>query len=552
MKTKNNSLNNKDILLQIVKEILSLKNASEQNISKIISKYPSINSGTFSKSQIISLFKKYIREISLSDSNKNRFLSLIKMKKTRTLSGVTPVTVLTKPYPCPGNCIYCPNDPNMPKSYISSEPGAQRAFSNHFDPYLQVFNRLLAYKNIGHSTDKVELIVLGGTWSYYQESYQIWFIKRCFDAMNDFKSRSTKYISKVSLFKKTTWKDLIQVQKKNETAKSRCVGLVLETRPDYVTKKEVIRLRRFGATKIQIGIQSLSNKVLKLNNRGHNVDATAKALTLLRVAGFKIHAHWMPNLLGSTPKDDIEDFKKLFDDKRFKPDELKIYPCSLIQNTKLFDYYNKGKWKPYTEKQILSILTKCILLTPRYCRITRVIRDISSEDIFAGNKKSNLRQIIENDLRKDNKKVVEIRFREIKGELVDSSNLTLKETVYKTSSSTEYFLEYITKEDKITAFLRLSLPNKDNYRNKLSVIKEIVNSAMIREIHVYGQTLGIGNEEKGKAQHSGLGKKLIQEAIRISKEKKYNKLSVISSVGTREYYRNNGFKDGSLYQSTTL
>lgn len=548
MKTKNISLNNKDILLQIVKESLSLKNPSEQDISKIMCKHPSVELDVFSKSQLIILFKKYNKEINLSGVDKERFLSLIRMKKVRTLSGVTPVTVLTKPYLCPGNCIYCPNDPNMPKSYISSEPGAQRAYSNHFDPYLQVYNRLLAYKNIGHPTDKVELIVLGGTWSFYPESYQIWFIKKCFNAMNDFTSRSTKYISKIFPFKKCSWKDLVLAQKKNETAKTRCVGLVLETRPDYVTEKEVIRLRKLGATKIQIGIQSLNNKVLKVNNRGHNVETTAKALKLLRMAGFKIHAHWMPNLLGSNPKQDLEDFKKLFSDKRFKPDELKIYPCSLIQNTKLFDYYNKGKWKPYTEKQILNVLTKCILLTPRYCRITRVIRDISSEDILAGNKKSNLRQIVESELRKKNKKVSEIRFREIKGEIVNSNDLSLKVTSYDTSSSKEYFLEYVTNEDKITGFLRLSLSKK----NTLSFIKEIDKSAMIREIHVYGQTLGIGSEEKGKAQHSGLGKKLIQEAIKISKENKYNKLSVISSVGTRVYYRNNGFKDGTLYQYLDL
>jgi len=548
MKTKNTSLNNKDILLQIIKEILALRNSSEQAISKVMSRHPSVESEIFSKSQIISLLKKYKKEIKLKDIDEKRFLSLIRMKKIRTLSGVTPVTVLTKPYPCPGNCIYCPNDPNMPKSYISSEPGAQRAYSNHFDPYLQVFNRLLAYKNIGHPTDKVELIVLGGTWSYYPESYQIWFIKRCFDAMNEFNLRSTKYISKISKFKKTSWEELIIVQKKNETSKTRCVGLVLETRPDYVTEKEVIRLRKLGATKIQIGIQSLNNRILKLNNRGHSVEATAKALKILRMAGFKIHAHWMPNLLGSDPKQDIEDFKKLFLDKRFKPDELKIYPCSLIQDTKLFEYFKKGKWKPYTEKQIISVLTKCILLTPRYCRITRVIRDISSEDIFAGNKKSNLRQIIESDLRKKDKKVSEIRFREIKGEIVDSKDLTLKETTYLASPSTEYFLEYVTKEDKIAGFLRLSLPNT----NSQNFNKEIDKSAMIREIHVYGQTLGIGSEEKGKAQHVGLGKKLIQEAIKISKENNYNKLSVISSVGTKEYYRNNEFKDGTLYQYISL
>ncbi|MFZ2663978.1 MAG: tRNA uridine(34) 5-carboxymethylaminomethyl modification radical SAM/GNAT enzyme Elp3 [Patescibacteria group bacterium] len=548
MKTKNNNKTNKDILLQIVKEILSLKNPSEQDISKIMCKHPSVETTMFSKSQIINLFKHYKKELNLSNTNEKYFLSLIRMKKVRTLSGVTPVMVLTKPYPCPGNCIYCPNDPNMPKSYISSEPGAQRAYSNKFDPYLQVFNRLVAYKNIGHSTDKVELIILGGTWSYYPKSYQIWFIKRCFDAMNDFTSKSTKYITKSLLDKKCSWKSLMNAQKENETAKTRCVGLVVETRPDYITKDEVIKLRKLGATKVQIGVQSLNNSVLKLNNRGHNVESTANAFKLLRMGGFKIHAHWMPNLLGSDPKEDISDFKKLFSDKRFKPDELKIYPCSLIQNTKLFDYYNKGKWKPYTEKQTLNVLTKCFLLTPRYCRITRVIRDISSEDIFAGNKKSNFRQIVEKSIEESGKRIVEIRSREIKNEEINHQDLVLNITSYDTSSSTEYFLEYITKGDKIVGFLRLSLPRS----NISNFIKELNNSAIIREVHVYGQTLGIGDEEKGKAQHSGLGKRLIQKAIEISKDNKYSRLSVISSVGTRLYYRNNGFKDGVLYQHLDL
>ncbi|NMB91671.1 tRNA uridine(34) 5-carboxymethylaminomethyl modification radical SAM/GNAT enzyme Elp3 [candidate division WWE3 bacterium] len=543
MKTKNNNSTDKDILLQIIREILSLKDPSEQDISKVICRHPSTGSKTFSKSQIISLFGIYKTEMGLSENDKKRFLSLVRMKKVRTLSGVTPVTVLTKPYACPGDCIYCPNDSRMPKSYIVSEPGAQRAYLNKFDPYLQVYNRLVAYKNIGHPTDKVELIVLGGTWSFYTEEYQIWFIKRCFDAMNDFTPDSIKCVSKISQDTQSSWELLVHTQKKNEISKTRCVGLVVETRPDYITEKEIVRLRKLGVTKVQIGVQSLNNKVLKINNRGHNVESTANAFKLLRMGGFKIHAHWMPNLLGSTPRKDIKDFKKLFTDGRFKPDELKIYPCSLIKNTKLFDYYTRREWKPYTEKQVLDVLTKCFLLTPRYCRITRVIRDISSEDIFVGNKKSNFRQVVERKLKESCRKIREIRFREIKDEKVLLDDLSLKVTCYKTKFSTEYFLEYVTSEDKIAGFLRLSLPKSSNH-----FIEEISKCAMIREIHIYGQTLGIGTEEKGKAQHSGLGRKLIQKAVEISRRKKYTKLSVISSVGTRSYYRSNGFKDGELYQ----
>lgn len=545
MKRKSNLLD-KDILLQIIKEIAGLKSPGDVDVARIISKHPKSSGRTFSKSEIIEGYQVLKKELKLSPAVEKIFLLSIRMKKVRTLSGVTPVTVLTKPYPCPGNCVYCPNDPKMPKSYLSSEPGAQRAASNKFDPYLQVYNRLVAYKSIGHPTDKVELIVLGGTWSYYPEKYQIWFIKRCFDAMNDFDPVKASYISKVSVEKTCAWEDLFKTQKINESAKTRCVGLVLETRPDYVTEFEVIRLRKLGATKMQMGVQSLDDAVLKLNKRGHDVETTARAFSLLRSAGFKIHAHWMPNLLGSNSKADVKDFKKLFSDKRFKPDELKIYPCSLIAGTKLVDFYKKGKWIPYSEEDLLYVLKNCLLLTPRYCRITRMIRDISSKDILVGNKKSNFRQIVEQDFEKKGNKINEIRYREIKNEKIIAKDLELKITTYETTTSSEYFMEYVTKKDKITGFLRLSLPKVKPF------IKELENCAIIREIHVYGQALGLGVEKKGEAQHMGLGKKLIEEAKNIAKNKNYAKLAVISSVGTREYYRNNNFKFGELYQYLPL
>jgi elongator complex protein 3 len=437
----------------------------------------------------------------------------------------------------------------MPKSYLSMEPGAQRAFSNKFDPYLQVYNRLVAYNRIGHPTDKVELIVLGGTWSFYPEEYQIRFIKRSFDAMNDFDSEDkVDYLGEESIEKEevTEWEELEKVQVENQKARSRCVGLVLETRPDYITKEEVSRLRRFGATKIQIGVQSLDDKVLKMNNRGHGIKETKKAFELLRLAGFKIHAHWMPNLYGSNPEKDIEDYKKLFEMEEFKPDELKIYPCSLIAGTRLFDLYEKGKWEPYTEEQLLYVLGKCLSLTPGYCRLTRVVRDISSDDIVAGNKKTNFRQIVQKHLEEKGIEMKDIRYREIRNKKVKESDLTMKVEGYETTVSTEYFLEYVTKEDKIAGFLRLSIPKEKSF------IKEIENTAIIREVHVYGTAVGIGKEEKGKAQHIGLGSKLMEKAENISLEKGFTEISVISSIGTREYYRRKGYEMRGLYQVKVL
>lgn len=540
---------NRDILLQIIRKIAEIEDPVDQDVAQIISKHPSSSSKTFSKSQIIEFYSKNKKELNLTSQKEKKFLNVIKMKKVRTISGVTPVAILTKPFPCPGNCIYCPNDPQMPKSYLSMEPGAQRALSNEFDPYLQVYNRLVAYNKIGHRTDKVELIVLGGTWSFYPEEYQIWFIKRSFDALNDFKHDIKVEYREIGGKKEkesASWEELFTSQKKNESAKSRCVGLVLETRPDYITQSEIIRLRKLGATKIQIGVQSLDDEILKLNKRGHLVEFTKNAFKILRSAGFKIHAHWMPNLYGSSPKKDIQDFKKLFSDESFRPDELKIYPCSLIKDTGLFNLYKKKKWRPYTETQLLTVLKECLSFTPRYCRLTRVVRDISSDDIVAGNKKSNFRQIVEKSLEEDRIKINEIRYREIKSEKVKMSNLKMAITEYSTSNSTEYFIEYVTKDDKVAAFLRLSLPTEK------SIIKEIDGSSIIREVHVYGETVDIGKEEKDLAQHMGLGSRLIEEAEEISKNHGFSKISVISSIGTRGYYSKKGYKLKELYQVKKL
>ncbi len=522
-----NPLTHQKKLLSLIKALKTVKKLTPKKYHQLIKKYPKSDSHLFTKSEIIAGIRHF-------DPSK-KLITKIQMKPIRTLSGVVPVTLLTKPFPCPGKCIFCPDDVKMPKSYLSAEPGAQRAAANQFDPYNQVYSRLQTYHANGHSTDKIELIILGGTWSVYPVSYQIWFIKRCFDALNNFKGQSLPSV-KYQVSGKSTWPALKKAQIKNETAKTRCVGLSLETRPDWISKKELINFRKLGCTKVQIGLQSLDNKILTLNQRGHTTKESKQAIKLLRLAGFKIQAHWMANLYGSNPKKDQHDFNKLFSIPDYRPDELKIYPTALLESAELMKYYQKGKWRPYSNKELINLLISTLTQVPQYCRVSRMIRDFSAADIIVGSKTSNLRQLIEAQA----KQIQEIRFREIRQKPVSVKDLKLKIITYKTSIGTEKFLQFVTRTNQIAGFLRLSLPTKKPF------IKELEQSSIIRELHVYGQALRLG--AKAKTQHLGLGTKLINQAKSISRKNHFKKLSVISAIGTKEYYRSRHFQDGELYQ----
>lgn len=532
-------------LKNLFENIALEKKWDENSLNKILRQYKKENGNLYKNDELVQLFeiaKKDIKKKDISLIEKR-----IRLKPTRTNSGVAVVTVMTMPYYCPGNCIFCPNDRSMPKSYIASEPGSQRALKMMFDPYAQVYNRLIALKNIGHSIEKVEIIVLGGTFSVYDGNYKIWFVKELFRALNRVKKSTKKYIEpREFAMEQTDWKDLEKEQVKNETAYCRNVGLVLETRPDFLSKGELMYLRRLGATKIQIGIQSLCEKVLRENETGRDNEDTKKAFELLRLFGFKIHGHWMPNLYLSTPKEDIRGYKELFTDP-YHPDEMKIYPTSVIPNTDLYELYKEGKYKPYDEKTLVKVVGECIALTPRYCRLSRVIRDIPSQEIAAGNKKTNLRQIVEQYLEKKGIKPEDIRSREIKGEEITKEDIKLEKITYKTSTGTEIFLSYKTKkDDKICGFLRLSLPKKIISRKH--PLDELKESSIIREVHVYGKVVGIDKKSKeGESQHLGLGKELIKLAEDISKKRGYKKISVISAIGTREYYKKLGYKRNDLY-----
>jgi elongator complex protein 3 len=464
-------------------------------------------------------------------------LSKIRMKPTRTLSGVTTVTVLTRYYPCPGECIFCPTEKQMPKSYLSQEPGARRGLENKFDPYAQVYNRIRALKAVGHPTDKIELLILGGSFSAYPLNYQEWFVRRCFDAMNEVNPQDNP-----------NFNTLQEAQTRNVHAKHRNVGLVIETRPDLISKGDLPWYRYLGVTKVQTGAQSLDNHILALNKRGHTAEDTLKATALLRAGGFKIVLHWMPNLLGATPESDREDFKRLWGDDAFCPDELKIYPCQLLENTELYEIWKQGNYQPYSEATLLDLIADIKTEVPRYCRINRIIRDIPSTYVVAGNKNTSLRQDIQREMKRRGTHCECIRCREVRKQKVTAGTVTMHDLTYHPAHAEEHFLSFDTPDDKLAGFLRLSLP-EDTYTTNIIDLEE---AAIIREVHVYGQSLEVGEERSGIAQHSGLGTRLIQEAERIAKDKGHQRLAVIAAVGTRAYYAERGFEMGGFYMTKDL
>lgn len=548
-----------------------------------------------------------------------RLLDALRMKPRRTASGVATITVITKPWPCSGSCLFCPNDVRMPKSYLHREPACERAEQSWFDPYLQVAARLTALSQMGHATDKIELIVLGGTWSDYPESYQVWFISELFRALNegarhpgqgrpaeepsatpspelpasvaeriawyrghgfpegeaalgsfaapaqdavdagartynaavrDLYGASTPH-ALLAPQATATWEDLERLQRENEVAAHRVVGLVIETRPDTVSAPALERIRRLGATKVQMGVQSLDQRILDLNGRNIRVGQIERAFSLLRLFGFKIHTHQMLNLLGATAEGDRADYRRLVTDPAFLPDEVKVYPCALIESARLRDRYEDGSWVPYSEDELLSVLADDILATPGFCRISRMIRDFSSDDIRAGNKKPNLRQLVEARLAASGGAVREIRFREVGTAPVRVEELSLRELAYDTACTRERFLEWVDPAGKIAGFLRLSLPDAAAVRAEGDALPVGAGAAMIREVHVYGAVARLG--EGGRAaQHLGLGRRLVERAARIARAEGYDRLNVISAVGTRAYYRALGFADNGLYQQREL
>lgn len=486
-------------------------------------RYPLPGGGYLAKHVLVAAYRELVDSGQWAEDT--QLLARIRMKPVRTLSGVTTVTVLTKPYPCPGKCIFCPTDVRMPKSYLPDEPGARRGLQHNFDPYEQVRSRITALEAVGHPTDKVELLILGGTWSAYRRDYQEWFVRRCFDALNERDSAT-----------------LEEAHRLNETSAHRNVGLVVETRPDRIHAGELRRLRQLGVTKVQLGAQSLDDRILELNQRGHTSAQLLKATCMLRAAGFKIVLHWMPNLLGATLDSDRADFARLW--QGYCPDEIKIYPTQLLANAELYSYWLRGEYQPYTTEELIQLIADIKPTIPRYCRVNRVIRDIPSTNVVAGNRRTSLRQDVHAELARRGQRCECLRCREVREERVDPWTLHLEDQIYSTACSSEHFLSFVTPDDRVAGYLRLSLPNADAPETGLDDLR---GAALIREVHVYGQSLPVGAEEPGAAQHIGLGTRLLQHAEEIASKAGFRRLAVIAAVGTRPYYLSRGFRRGELY-----
>lgn len=526
-------------ILQIARLILE-EVRQGRPLARAALRHPKPSGGVLGKHVLVAAYRQLVKSGEWKPDP--AVLNHIRMKPVRSLSGVTTITVLTKPHPCPGRCIFCPTTECMPKSYLPDEPGAARAFQNEFDPYRQVCSRLDSYAAVGHPTDKIELLILGGTWSAYPAEYQEQFIHRCFDALNEEETPSLK-----------------DAQRLNETAPHRNVGLVIETRPDGITPAELVRLRRLGVTKVQMGAQSLDDRILALNQRGHTTADTLHATALLRAAGFKIVLHWMPNLLGATPETDRADFLRLWNGG-YCPDEIKIYPTQLLENSELFHIWEKGGFSPYSTEQLVELVADLKTSIPDYCRVNRVIRDIPSTHVVAGNKRTSLRQDALAEMERRDQHCRCIRCREVRSEGVNAASLSLRDDCYLAAHAEEHFLSFVTPGDRIAGYLRLSLPvdpkaasheqaaEASRLRETVwEALPELRNAALVREVHVYGQALAVGGEQVGAAQHIGLGTRLLNQAAYIAAERGFNRLAVIAAIGTRQYYAGRGFAQSGHY-----
>ncbi|MFH0868326.1 MAG: tRNA uridine(34) 5-carboxymethylaminomethyl modification radical SAM/GNAT enzyme Elp3 [Candidatus Woesearchaeota archaeon] len=501
-------------------------------------------------------------------------------KPTRTISGVAVCAIMTKPMPCPhGKCAYCPGGPksafgSVPQSYTGKEPATRRAIRNKYNAYLQVMNRLEQYVAASHVPDKLELIIMGGTFPSFPKSYQENFIKNAMQAMNDFSSlfiknnnlnitkfkdffqlpgdiadkKRTKDIHKKLLKIKNSKKTTLEKEQiKNEKAAIRCVGLTIETRPDYGKLEQANEMLRLGCTRVELGIQTVYDKVLEKIERGHSVKDSIESTRILKDLGFKINYHVMPGLPSVTKEQDLNSLKTLFKDENFRPDMLKIYPCMVMKGTKLFEDWKKGNFKPLTTEKAASLIAEFKKYIPEYVRIMRVQRDIPTFMTESGIDRTNLRQYVEKICKEKDIKCRCIRCREAGIRNLNLKNLRIKIIEYKASKGKEFFIAAEDeKNDILFGYCRLRFPSQ-------LLRQEITkNSSVIRELHIYSTAVSIGKKSKQSFQHRGIGKKLMKIAEQITKKHNKNKVVVISGIGAKQYFAKLGYKHDGPYMSKIL
>jgi elongator complex protein 3 len=514
---------------KIIKELIKAKIKTKEELfdfkRKIAKKY---KIKILSNFELFEFYQKLLKEKRIKRSKDLE--KILKIKPVRSLSGIVNVTVLTKPYPCPGKCIFCPTEKNLPKSYLSEEPAVERAKSLNFDPYLQTKKRIEMLKLEGHKTDKIELRIVGGSFTFYLKRYQEWFVKRCFDGANGKKSKNLK-----------------EAQRKNEKAKNRIVGISIETRPDLINEEEIIWLRKLGVTMIEIGVQSVFDEILEKNETGLNAEKIARATKILKDAGFKVLYHLMPNLMGSNLELDKKCFEIVFSDERFKPDWVKIYPAVVTKESRLYKFWKEKKYKPYDCKELIELLIEIKKNLPFWVRVTRIFRDIPSTKIVAGCKILNLREVVKKEMEKRGLFCRCIRCREVRANYDPKEKVYLFREDYKASGGKEIFLSFENKErTKLFSYLRLRIPSQI-FERKKHFLPVLENSAIIREIQTLGEMVPVGIK-KIAPQHRGLGKILVKEAEKITKKEFcLKKIAVISGVGVRDYWRKLGYKLRETY-----
>lgn len=442
---------------------------------------------------------------------------VLALNKVRSESGVVTITVMTKPFPCPGRCIYCPTEENVPKSYLRREPPVLRALHTDYDAYGQFLYRLKALTSTGHRSEKIELIIKGGTWTAYPKEYQEKFIQRCLDAANGSASKS-----------------LEEAQTVNESARHRVVGLTIETRPDSIHPEEVRRMRMLGVTRVELGVQSLDDAVLKASVRDHDVACVRAATRRLKDASFKVAYHMMPNSPGADIKSDIQSLRRLYEDSDFRPDGLKIYPCVVVKSAPLYSLWEKGAYRSYTDEELIALLVEVKKFVPRYTRLERVIRDVPAPSVESGCAVSNLRERVLAELKKDGARCLCLRCRQIRGSGAGPFQLYSEE--FEASGAREFFLSFEdAARERLAAFLRLRISG---------------DRADVRELHTYGWQLPIkaGATTGTSGQHRGFGRRLLQAAEELAfRNHACSRLRIIAGVGTRGYYRKLGYRLEDTY-----